>query len=165
MPQFGSRISPLCSLTSSEVSMRISQLLIAGSMIAGNATLWAQSGSPSAQDPEVRAVVQRYLHGLKFNDTTNFQSAFWPQALLLFVQRDSSLGQLTQGAWYKMFAGSAGKEEEGELRIAAVDITDDAASVKVVEVYPKSVYTDYLNLLRIGGQWRIVNKIYTSRRR
>ena len=146
--------------------MRIVRLFIAGSLIVGAAApLRAQSGPPSEPDTAVRAVVQRYLHGLKFNDTTNFQSAFWPQALLLFVQRDGTLGQLTQGAWYKMFAGSAGKEEEGELRIAAVDITEDAASVKVVEVYPKSVYTDYLNLLRIGGQWRIVNKIYTSRRR
>ena len=37
------------------------------------------------------------------------------------------------------------------------------ASVKVVEVYPKEIYVDYLNLLRLGGEWRIVNKIYTRR--
>jgi hypothetical protein len=127
--------------------------------------LAAQPASGSPDDAAVRAVVERYLHGLKFNDTTSFHTAFWPQALLLFVERDGSLGQLTQAAWYKMFAASAGKEEEGELRIEAVDVTQDAASVKVVEVYPKSVYTDYLNLLRVAGQWRIVNKIYTSRPR
>jgi hypothetical protein len=146
--------------------MRIVPLLIAGSLITGTPIpLRAQSGSLSGQDSAVRVVVQGYLHGLKFNDTTSFQSAFWPRALLLFVQRDGTLGQLTQAAWYQMFAGSAGKEEAGDLRIATVDITDDAASVKVVESYPQSVYTDYLNLLRIDGQWRIVNKIYTSRRR
>ena len=64
-----------------------------------------------------------------------------------------------------MFTGSAGKEEQGTLRIAALDITDNAASVKVIETYPKSIYVDYLNLLRLQGEWRIVNKIYTSRPR
>jgi hypothetical protein len=123
----------------------------------------AQNNRPEEQP--VRAVVERYLHGLKFNDVASLQAAFWPQALLLFVQRDGSLGQLTQADWYKGFAANAGKEEQGELRIIAVDITGDAASVKVVETYPNSIYTDYLNLLRVKGAWRIVNKIYTSRAR
>jgi len=35
----------------------------------------------------------------------------------------------------------------------------------VIETYPKSVYVDYLNLLRLNGKWIIVNKIYTSRAR
>jgi predicted nuclease with RNAse H fold len=62
-----------------------------------------------------------------------------------------------------MFAGSAGKEEEGTLSILTVDVTGNAASVKVIETYPTSIYVDYLNLLQLGGEWRIVNKIYTSR--
>ncbi len=41
----------------------------------------------------------------------------------------------------------------------------DAASVKVVETYPRSIYTDYLNLLRVNGAWHIVHKICTSRSR
>jgi putative lumazine-binding protein len=140
-------------------------LLTVGLAAAFASSGQAQSPQESPESKQVRSVVERYLHGLKFNDTTSFQATFWPQALLLFVQRDGSLGQLTQTSWYKMFAGSAGKEEEGELRIEAIDVTADVASVKVVEIYPKSIYTDYLNLLRIAGQWRIVNKVYTSRPR
>jgi hypothetical protein len=113
-------------------------------------------------DAQVRAVVQRYLHGLKFNQVDDFKAAFWPDAKLLFVKKDGTLGQLTQDQGYEGFATVAGKEEEGALRVFAVDITGDAASVKVEEIYPKSVYIDYLNLLRIAGEWRIVNKIYTS---
>ncbi len=146
--------------------MRVPALFAALTIASGSvARIDAQGQAPAQGETEVRAVVERYLHGLKFNDTTSFHSAFWPNALLLFVGRDGKLGQLTQAEWYRMFAGSAGKEEEGELRIESVNITADAASVKVVEVYPKSIYTDYLNLLRFGGEWRIVNKIYTSRPR
>ncbi len=117
------------------------------------------------QDEAVRAVVSRYLHGLKFNDVSSLRSAFWPDAKLFFVKKDGSLGQLSQEQWYAMFASSAGKEEEGDLRIVSTDISGDAASVKVIETYPKSIYIDYLNLLRLNGKWTIVNKIYTSRPR
>jgi hypothetical protein len=61
-----------------------------------------------------------------------------------------------------MFAGSAGKEEKGDLKIAALEVTRDIASVKVVENYPGSRYIDYLSLVRFDGAWKIVNKIYTS---
>lgn len=125
----------------------------------------APASAPTQSDSEVRAVVNRYLHGLKFNDTTDFHEAFWPEARLFFVDKDGKVGELTQSKWYAMFSGSAGKEEKGDLRIASVDITKDAASVKVIEDYPQSRYTDYLNLLRINGRWWIVNKIYTAEQR
>ena len=145
----------------------ISALVLATVMsgIAAACSAQTVSRTPDPQEGAVRAVVEAYLHGLKFNDVVSLRSAFWPDAKLLFVNRNGSLGQLSQEEWYKMFAGSAGKEEEGDLRIASVDITDNAASVKVIETYPKSVYVDYLNLLRINGKWIVVNKIYTSRPR
>ena len=122
----------------------------------------APAGSSSeVEEPRVRTVVERYLHGLKFNDVASLRSAFAPDAKLIWVRRDGTMGQLSQTDWYKGFAASAGKEEEGDLSIALVDITGDVASVKVVETYPKEVYVDYLNLVRAGGEWRIVNKVYT----
>jgi hypothetical protein len=133
--------------------------------IIGACSAQPASRTTDPQEAAVRAVVGSYLHGLKFNDVPSLRSAFWPDAKLLFVDKNGSLGQLSQEEWYKMFAGSAGKEEQGDLGIARVDITDNAASVKVIETYPKSIYVDYLNLLRLNGRWIIVNKIYTSRGR
>ena len=60
---------------------------------------------------------------------------------------------------------SAGKEKQGELRIVAVEVTRDIASVKVVEEYPQSRYIDYLSLVKVDGAWRIVNKVYTAERK
>ena len=141
--------------------MRKDRLLVMLALaLTAPAAAMAQS---TAADSAVRAVVNGYLHGLKFNDTKDLEAAFWPDARLMFVKKDGSIGQLTQQEWYKMFAGAEGKEEQGTLKILAVDVTDNAASVKVIETYPKSVYVDYLNMLQIAGEWRIVNKIYTSR--
>ena len=121
--------------------------------------------APSADETAVRAVVASYLHGLKFNDVTSLKQAFWPEAKLFWRKKDGSLGQLTQDDWYKGFAGSAGKEEQGELRIASLEITRDIASVKVIEDYPGSRYIDYVSLVNFDGQWKIVAKVYTSEKR
>jgi len=119
---------------------------------------------PPGDEPAVRAVVERYLHGLKFNDTTALREAFWPDAKLYYIRGDS-LAQWTQSSWYASFAGSVGHEEQGDLRIASLEVTRDIATAKIVEDYPKSRYTDYVSLLRIRGRWWIVNKVYTAERR
>lgn len=99
----------------------------------------AAAAQDTPDEAAVRTVVERYLHGLKFNDVENLRQAFWPGAKLFFVKQDGTLGQLTQADWYQGFSGSAGKEERG--------------------------YTDDFSLLKLGGRWWIVNKIYTAEKR
>jgi len=149
------------------MKLRQLTLVVSLSSVCSAALAHAQtdSAAQAREDSTVRAVVQRYLHGLKFNDTVSFHEAFWPEARLFAIRPNGQINELTQSKWYGMFAKNAGQEEQGDLRIAGVDITGNAAAVKVVEDYPGSRYTDYLNLLRISGRWWIVNKIYTMERR
>ena len=146
---------------------RLALLALCGSALAckvsplPSSTPTPAGSNAELEEPRVRTVVDRYLHGLKFNDVASLQRAFWPGASLFWVKKTGELGQLGQADWYKGFAASAGKEEEGDLSIASVDLTGDIAAVKVVETYPKEVYVDYLNLVRANGEWRIVNKVYT----
>ncbi len=123
------------------------------------------SGAPPTEETAVRATVERYLHGLQYNDVGDLARAFRPDARLFFVRKDGTLGELTQQKWYEGFRESAGKKEEGDLSIASLDVTGNAASVKVVENYPRSRYTDYVSLLKIDGAWWIVNKIYFAEKR
>jgi ketosteroid isomerase-like protein len=149
--------------------MRRFQAIIASVLILCAGLAAAAATTPSqpkdSEEAAVRQVVQQYLDGLKYNDVERFKKAFWPDAKLFFVKRDGQLGQLTQTQWYEGFKESAGKEEKGDLRITALDITGNAASVKVEEDYPNSKYIDYLSLLKFNGEWKIVNKIYTSQRK
>jgi protease I len=125
----------------------------------------ATPGLSQSEDAAVRETVDRYLHGLKFNDVASLQSAFHSEAKLFFVRKDGSLGQLTQEQWYKGFASSAGKEEQGDLSVLTIDVTGNAASVKVREVYPTSAYTDYVSLLKLPAGWRIISKVYFAEAR
>jgi len=129
---------------------------------------FTQAGYAQAPAPDdrvaVRAVVDNYLHGLKFNDVESLKKAFWPDARLFFTKTDGSLGQLTQEQWYAGFAQAAGKESKADLKVASLEVTNDVAAVKVVETYPSARYTDYISLVRFSGQWQIVNKIYTEQK-
>ena len=42
----------------------------------------------------------------------------------------------------------------------AIDVTGDAAAVKLIDDYFDLRFTDYLSLLLIGQRWVIVNKVY-----
>lgn len=130
-------------------------------MISVSARQHARAQSVAPDSAAIAAVLGEYLHGLQFNDTLSLQKAFWPAAKLLWVRRDGTFGELTQGQWYAGFRGHAGEEERGTLRVTGILQTKDAASAAIVEDYPASRYTDYVSLLRIGGRWWIVNKIYT----
>ena len=136
--------------------------LITQVIILLSANALSQLKQKGGEESAVRQVVEHYLHGLKFNDVASLKKAFWQDAKLMWVKKDGQLGQLTQELWYKSFVQSAGQEEKGELRITAVDFIDNIASVKVEEFYPTSKYIDYLSLLRINGEWKIVNKIYVA---
>ena len=130
----------------------IGVFFLAGAAACGAATpsMAAAPAPPSPEEPAVRAKVERYLHGLKFNDVASFREAFLPEAKLYFVRRDGTLRTaFTQDKWYESFRENAGKEEAGELRIASVDVAGNAASVRVEEEYPGSRYVDYLSMLKI----------------
>jgi hypothetical protein len=138
---------------------------LVGTLVILSAVTTAVAAQEPPEEALVRQTVETYLHGLKFNDVASFKKAFLPDAKLFFVKKDGSLGQLTQEQWYKGFEASAGKEEQGTLKIVAVDRTGTAASVKVREDYPASSYTDYVSLLKLNGEWKIVNKIFVAERK
>src|SRR3954465_15516914 len=100
-------------------------LSVAGSALAVKAQTIHVSDSSAAA-----AVVTDYLQGLQLNDTLRLAKAFWPTTKLLWVKRDSTLGELTQAAWYASFRGSVGQRVEGTLRMVKLELTGSAASAK-----------------------------------
>src|SRR6185295_1681242 len=63
---------------------------------AGAAAAVQAQTAPVSDSSAAAAVVTDYLQGLQFNDTLRLAKAFWPSTKLLWVKRDSTLGELTQ---------------------------------------------------------------------
>jgi hypothetical protein len=115
----------------------------------------------NAEDAAVRAAVGHYLQGHATGDGAHFSMVFHPDSKLFWIQN----GELRQRTSADYIAGASGHpaadEAQRTRRIEHVDITGDAAVAKVVLDHPGVILTDYLSLLKINGEWKIVNKIYT----
>ena len=119
----------------------------------------------SEEETGVRAALEHYLQGHATGQADHFRQAFHPEAKLFWVN-DGELAQRTSEAY---IAGARGEpapnEAERVRRIESIDITGNAASAKIVLDYPGVVFTDYMSLLKVDGEWKIVNKIFYRERR
>ena len=87
---------------------------------------------------------------------------FHPQSKL-FWMRDDTLNTRTSADYIAGASGSPAADEDQRRReITMVDVTGDAAVARIVLDYPTVVLTDYMSLLKIDGEWKIVNKIFTA---
>jgi metallo-beta-lactamase class B len=50
-------------------------------------------------------------------------------------------------------------------RVERLDVSGTAASALVTLNYPQVLFTDHMSLLKIGGRWRIVGKVFSADRR
>ena len=115
------------------------------------------------KDPEgdaVRKTVELYFQGHATGNGDFFRKSFHTDARLFWV-KDGALAQKTST---EFAAGAGGKPADDEARrvrrILLVDVSGDAAIVKVELDYPSVKFIDYLSLLKVGGTWVVVNKIF-----
>ncbi len=116
-----------------------------------------------AQNPDeaiVRIPLENYLKGHATGDSAYFKKAFHPEAKLFWI-RD---GKFTQRASAAYISGASGKPAEDEAQrkrsIASIDIAGNAAIAKIVLDYPNALITDYMSLLKVDGDWKIINKFF-----
>lgn len=119
-----------------------------------------------AQEKEaVRTPLENYLQGHATGNGEFHQKAFYSEARLLFV-RDGKLAQRTSAEYIKGAGGKAADDEAKRKRwIELVDATGSAAVGKVILDYPNTYFVDYFALLKIGGEWKIVNKSFYAQPR
>ncbi|HUR97790.1 MAG TPA: nuclear transport factor 2 family protein [Pyrinomonadaceae bacterium] len=115
------------------------------------------------QTPEkdaVRVPLENYIKGHATGDAEYMRKAFHTEGSLIFI-RD---GKYTTRSFADYIAGFTGKPAEDEsMRKRAIDTIDvfgNAASAKIILDYPTARLVDYMSLLKIDGEWKIVNKIF-----
>ena len=113
------------------------------------------------EQEQITAVVQNYFGGMMYGDKAKLQMAFHEKSFIV-GHFDGELSWMPRDE-FSDFCEAESTLNDGdpfEARIETIDIAGDAASAKVVNKELGTWYTDYLSLLKIEGQWRIVNKVY-----
>lgn len=125
----------------------------------------AQAPAPAADEAAVRTALQHYLAGHATGQGAHFDSAFHDVANLYWID-DGVLRTRTSAAYIAGAGGSpAANERDRERWVTWVEVTGDAAVARIDLDYPGVFITDYMSLLEVDGEWRIVNKIFHVDRR
>lgn len=128
--------------------------------------LWVTPSESSDPDIEgIQQAVQHYLDGHATGDPAVMARAFHESARLQFIR----MGQYSTRSLEAYLGGMGGSPADDEAdrrrRVVSVDYTGDAGVAKLELDYPGALITDYMQLLKIDGEWKIVNKIFTVDRR
>jgi hypothetical protein len=113
----------------------------------------------AADRPAIEAAVTHYFRAGDTNSSAELKQAFHPAAMMFFV-RDGGLVGVSQPEWWSRIEASKEAVKALSRAFPLVDQTGDAAVARVASEYPAHRFTDYMSLLRVGGQWRIVGKIF-----
>ncbi|HEX2835153.1 MAG TPA: nuclear transport factor 2 family protein [Thermoanaerobaculia bacterium] len=118
--------------------------------------------APANDDAAIRAVIEQYFKSHATGDGQYVNSVFHPELKMMFV-RDGAFVMRTRDEYVSGFNGKAPEDEAKRKRsILTIDITGNAAMAKLRLDYPRATLTDYFSLLKINGEWKVVNKIFNS---
>ena len=109
---------------------------------------------PDSEIAGVEKTLNYYLEGATAEEVGK---AFHAEAELKFV-RDGKYETITATEFLDRIRGA--EKPERITRIRSIQITGNAASACVEQEYETHTFVDYINLLKIDGEWKIVNKIF-----
>ncbi len=121
--------------------------------------LFTISISINAQESDyamVEKTVRYYLDGGTNNDFETLKKAFHKTATMRYIADEYKEVNALE------FFGrmKPGPKQNRKTKIDYINITGHAASAKLEIEYPTFTFIDYMNLLKIDGEWKIVSKIF-----
>lgn len=105
----------------------------------------------------VRATLNNYLSG----DHARMEKAFHPSATMKYIDYQTGEFKDVPIAEFLQRVKANTTKTERKVEIVAVNIEGPAAQGKLRIETDKAVLYDYMNLLKIDGEWKIVSKIFS----
>lgn len=109
----------------------------------------------------VRACLEEYMSG----DGNRMEKAFHPSATMKYI--DAATGQFKDVPIAEFIARAKANttKTERKIDIVSIDVEGNAANGKIKIEMPNVILYDYMNLLKVNGEWKIVSKIFSRQNR
>jgi Putative lumazine-binding len=125
--------------------------------------MFATAADAKSSDDPVRAPLRSYLMGHATGDASHMRKAFLPTAHIEGI-REGKFVSWSLDEYCARFTGKPANDEASRRRtIDHVDVSGDAAMARATLVHGATTFTDYFVLLKVGGEWKIANKVYAAR--
>ena len=133
-------------------------IFVALSFVLLNMTVFAQTKS---DEDGVKECLQNYMSGVG----DRVEKAFHPSATMKYIDyktgefKDVPIGEFIERVKANPNAGKSDRK----IEIISMNIEGDAAQAKIKIESGTVIMNDYMNLLKINGEWKIVSKIFSRR--
>ena len=124
------------------------------------------STSISAQDSDYKLIektVSYYLDGGTNNDFETLKKAFHETATMKYI-RNGEYKEVNALEFFKK-AVKSGPKQNRKTRISYINVSGNIASAKLQIDYETFSFIDYMNLIKIDGEWKVVSKIFYRQNR
>ena len=139
---------------------RLVVLLVVMLAVFGIVRSSIQPAPNQAESAAARVPLENYIQGHATGNGDFMRKAFHTDAKVVSF-RDGKLASMTAEEFASRFNGKPAADEAQRKRtIESVEITGNAGVAKIVLDYPTVTFTDYMSLLKIGDEWKIVNKVF-----
>ncbi len=108
----------------------------------------------------VETTLNYYLKGLVNDDAKTLTKAFHSTATMKWVGKKYVEVNAIEGLTKDM---NGTPHKNVKTRIVSIDIAGNAASAQLEIQFPSFTYIDFMHVLKIDGQWKIVSKIFYTR--
>ena len=116
--------------------------------------------SADKEKPAIEATLKNYLKGQATGNPEFLRQAFYKDARIIAF-RGNKISNLSSEEFAGFFKSKIADDEAKRNRwIESLDISGNAATAKIILDYPTIKFNDYMSLLKIDGEWKIVNKSF-----
>ena len=145
-----------------EVVMRVLAFVLAALIGVSPFLKTNDLNASEAEAAAARIPLEHYINAHATGNPDYIRKAFFPSAKIMAF-RDGKLLNLSVEEFASRFSGKpAADESQRKRRIDSLNITGNAGVARIVLDYPDATLTDYMSLLKVDGEWKIVNKVFNT---
>jgi len=129
-----------------------------GSLVYGY-NVWADEKEKEL----ARVPLENYLKGHATGNPEFMRKAFHTEGKLIFIREGKYATRTFEEYIAAMKDGKPAPDEAQRKRwIESVEVSGNAGVGKIILDYPTVKFVDYMTLLKIDGEWKIVNKSFSA---
>jgi hypothetical protein len=117
----------------------------------------SMAGIAQSDEAGARACLEDYMSG----DGSRVEKAFHPTATMKYIDAKTGEFKDVPIAEYIARVKAATSKSDRKIDILSLNVEGNAAQAKIKIDMQKVILYDYMNLLKVGGEWKIVSKIFS----
>ena len=111
----------------------------------------------NADEQAVRTCLENYMSG----DGDKVEKAFHPSATMKYIDaQNGEFKDIPITDYISQVKANPAKQDR-KIEIVTLNIEGNAASGKIKIETDKAILYDYMNMLKVDGEWKIVSKVFS----